>query len=211
MSKQEHWESIYTANAPTKLSWYQQTPTVSLEFIRRVAPRPDAAILDVGGGASVLVDALISAGYTRVTVSDIAASALHHAQTRLGDASSQVEWRCADILAAPFTAASFDIWHDRAVFHFLTSAVDRGKYIDQVRGALRPNGYAIVATFAQDCPERCSGLQVMRYSADTLHAEFGAEFELIDTLREEHITPSGAVQAFQYCLCVYRPAAEAAA
>jgi SAM-dependent methyltransferase len=179
---------------------------VSLGLIRSVAPNPDAAIIDVGGGASTLVDALLALRFTNVTVSDISAAGLHHAQERLGSAAQSVAWRCADILEDGLPSA-FDVWHDRAVFHFLTSPEDRRKYVAQVRRALRPNGYVIIATFAEDGPQRCSGLPVVRYSAAALHAEFGERFELIDKVREEHVTPGGLRQAFQYCLCSYRPAA----
>jgi len=174
---------------------------LSLELIRRVAPKADAAIIDVGGGASTLADALVSSGYTRLTVTDIAAAGLHHAQQRLGAAAASIEWRCADVLTDELPPASFDVWHDRAVFQFLTSAEERQRYVAQVARAVRPDGYVIVATFAKDGPHRCSGLEVTRYSASTLHAEFGARFALLDEAREEHVTASGSRQSFQYCLC----------
>jgi SAM-dependent methyltransferase len=211
MTPKEHWESIYASKSPDQVSWFQPRPTVSLDLIRRVAPRTDAAIIDVGGGASTLVDALLSLGYSRVTVSDIAAAGLRHAQARLGAAAGSAAWRCADVLEDPFPSAAFDVWHDRAVFHFLTSPADRVRYVAQVARAVRPNGHVIIGTFADDGPQRCSGLQVARYSAAELHAEFGPRFELIDKIREEHVTPSGSRQSFQYCLCAYRPAAIAAA
>jgi SAM-dependent methyltransferase len=211
MTPKEHWESIYTAKAPDQVSWFQARPTVSLDLIRRVAPHTDATILDVGGGASTLVDALLSLGYTRVTVSDIAEAGLRHAQARLGAAARSVSWRCADILDDALPPAAFDVWHDRAVFHFLTSRADRARYVTQVARAVRSNGHVIIATFADDGPQRCSGLDVVRYSSTELHAEFGRQFDLIDKIREEHVTPHGSRQAFQYCLCAYRPAAIAAA
>ena len=199
----EHWESIYRTKAPDQVSWYQPRPTLSLELIRRAAPRPDAAILDAGGGASTLVDALLASGYTNVTVSDIASAALEHAQKRLGSAASHVSWRCANVLEDKLPPASIDVWHDRAVFHFLTDAQDRRRYVEQVTRAVRPGGYVIVGTFAEDGPQRCSGLDVVRYSAAALHAEFGARFALLDQAREEHMTPSGSRQAFQYCVCAF--------
>lgn len=211
MTPKEHWESIYASRKPDEVSWFQPRPAVSLELIRRVAPRREAAIIDVGGGASTLVDALLSSGYRRVTVSDISAAGLRHAEQRLGAAGAQVAWRCADILDDDLPPAAFDVWHDRAVFHFLTSSADRHRYVAQVARAVRPNGHVIVATFAEDGPPRCSGLDVVRYSAADLHAQFGAQFELIEKVREEHRTPSGSRQAFQYCLCAYRPVAIAAA
>lgn len=210
MTPKEHWESIYRSKAPDQVSWFQPRPTVSLDLIRRVAPRIDAAIFDVGGGASTLVDTLLSMGYTRVTVSDIAAAGLRHAQARLGAAAGSVTWRCADVLDDPLPSATFDVWHDRAVFHFLTSPADRARYVAQVAHAVRPNGSVIIGTFADDGPQRCSGLDVVRYSAAGLHAEFGHHFELIDKIREEHVTPGGSRQFFQYCLCAYRAAASAA-
>jgi 2-polyprenyl-3-methyl-5-hydroxy-6-metoxy-1,4-benzoquinol methylase len=211
MDSKKHWESIYTAKAPDEVSWFQREPKISLQLIRRVAPGREAAIIDVGGGASNLVDSLISSGYRNITVLDIALAGLSHAQTRLGRFGRDVRWICTDILQSELPIRSYDVWHDRAVFHFLTSPQDRKAYVEQVARAVRPNGYVIVATFAEDGPTRCSGLDVTRYNADNLHAEFGSEFKLIDSLREEHITPSGAGQSFQYCLCTFKPAAAAAA
>lgn len=205
MNPKEHWDAVYASKSPEEVSWFQRRPGLSVDLIQRVAPRSDAAIIDVGGGASTLVDALLASGYTNIAVSDIAAAALHHAQTRLGDAAARVIWRCEDILEASLPKAAFDVWHDRAVFHFLTSAADRMRYVAQVERAVRPNGYVIVATFADDGPQRCSGLEVKRYSASALHAEFGGSFELIDEIREEHITPGASRQMFQYCLCAYKP------
>jgi len=193
----EHWEAIYESKKPEEVGWYQPGPTVSLDLIRRVAPRLDAAIIDVGGGASTLVDSLPDA---RVTVLDISAAALAHAKSRLGSAADRVVWRCADVLSEELLSAAYDVWHDRAVFHFLTSPADRRRYVDQVSRALRPGGHVIIATFADDGPTHCSGLEVVRYSGDQLHAELGPAFELIETIREEHVTPSGSRQAFVYCL-----------
>ncbi len=192
----QHWESIYTTKAPDEVSWYQRRPSISVDLIRRVALSKDAAIIDVGGGASALADTLIASGYTNVTVCDIAEAALRHVHS--------ANRLCADILTATLSAACFDVWHDRAVFHFFTSAADRTRYVEQVTRALRPGGHAIVATFAEDGPTRCSGLDVVRYSSEKLHAEFGEEFALVDAIREDHVTPSGATQQFQYCVCTYR-------
>jgi 2-polyprenyl-3-methyl-5-hydroxy-6-metoxy-1,4-benzoquinol methylase len=211
MNLKDHWESIYASKSAEEVSWFQRRPGLSVDLIRRVATRSDAAIIDVGGGASTLVDGLLSSGYTNIAVSDIAAAALRQAQTRLGNAAARVIWRCEDILEASLPEAAFDVWHDRAVFHFLTSAADRMRYIAQVARAVRTNGYVIVATFADDGPQRCSGLDVKRYSASALHAEFGGSFELIDEIRQEHITPSASRQMFQYCLCVYKPPRTSAA
>lgn len=201
MDPKTHWETVYTTKAPTAVSWFQPEAGLSFDLITAVAPDRQSRILDVGGGASRLVDGLLDAGYSRITVLDIAGSALQHARARLGERAAVVTWRTADILQTPIESASVDVWHDRAVFHFLIDAADRQRYVAQVRHALRPGGIVIVATFADDGPLRCSGLDVARYSAGELHGEFGGDFELLRSVREEHQTPSGAVQAFTYCLC----------
>lgn len=198
---QQHWQSVYGGNAPEDLSWYQPLAAVSLELIRRVAPDPRAAVIDVGGGASTLADGLLAAGYRRITVLDLAARALEQSRRRLGAAASAVAWLEADVLDAELPEAGYDVWHDRAVFHFLVEPRDRQRYVRQVLHAVRPGGHVLVATFAEDGPERCSGLQVARYSPDALHDEFGAEFRLLTSLHEDHVTPRGAHQAFLYCLC----------
>ena len=192
---QEHWDAIYRGKKPEEVGWYQRVPTVSLDLIRRVAP-PDASIIDVGGGASTLVDSLPRSA--RVTVLDISAAALEHARSRVPDRA--VCWLCADVLSANLPAGGYDVWHDRAVFHFLTSGEDRYRYVAQMTNALRPGGHAIIATFAEDGPTRCSGLEVVRYSAEQLAAELRPAFQLVDSVREEHVTPAGALQAFVYCL-----------
>ncbi|HEU4721329.1 MAG TPA: class I SAM-dependent methyltransferase [Gemmatimonadaceae bacterium] len=201
MDQREHWDHIYRSTPASDVSWYQPTPTVSLELIRRVAPDLDAAIIDVGGGASTLVDALLDAGYRRVTVCDLSGAALAVARERLGARAAQVTWIESDVLRAPLPAAGYAVWHDRAVFHFLTDPRDRERYVAQTHEAVRPDGYVIVASFAPDGPTRCSGLDVVRYSPETMHAQFGAGFRLLESVREEHHTPSGATQAFVYCLC----------
>ena len=211
MDVRDHWESIYGTKAPTEVSWYQREATLSLELIRQIAPSQTAAILDVGGGASTLVDSLVSLRYSNITVLDIAANALANAQARLGSEAQRVRWIAGDALALDLAAHSVDVWHDRAVFHFLLSPEDRQRYVAQVRRVLRPNGHVIIATFAEDGPTRCSGLPVVRYNAEQLHGEFGDDFHLLTTLREEHTTPSAARQSFRYCLCSFRPSAAAAA
>ncbi len=191
------------------MSWFQPEATLSLALIQRVAPGFDSAIVDVGAGASTLVDGLVTTGYHCITVLDLSVAALAHAQQRVagcGTAGSVV-WRQADVLTAELSAAAFDVWHDRAVFHFLTDGADRARYVAQVRHAVRPGGFVLVATFAEDGPLRCSGLDVARYSSDALHGEFGGDFRLLDSRREEHRTPWGARQAFTYCLCRYDPQA----
>jgi len=161
----------------------------------------DAAIVDVGGGASTLVDDLVAERYTDLTVLDLSAAALAVAKQRLEKLADVVHWMEGDVTRAEFPIHRFDIWHDRAVFHFLTDPVDRHAYVEQVMRSVRPGGHVIVATFAEDGPEKCSGLPVMRYQPESLHAEFGDAFLLIEHEKEVHHTPSGAVQQFVYCYC----------
>jgi len=211
MRAKEHWDTVYETKSITEVSWFQREARISLELITRVAPGLGSAIVDVGGGASTLVDGLLGRGYRNVTVLDIASAAVDAARARLGPKSANARWVVADALAHPFPPQSVDVWHDRAVFHFLTSPADRQAYVAQVTRALRPDGHVIVATFAADGPARCSGLDVCRYGPEELHQEFGHSFELIAHLREEHVTPSGTRQWFQYCLCAFRPTQSAAA
>jgi SAM-dependent methyltransferase len=201
MTRRDHWERVYQTKGSSGVSWYQPEATMSLDLIRRVTPDIDASIIDVGGGASTLVDGLLDAGYRRVTVLDWAASALEAAQQRLGERASLVTWIESDVLTAPLPPHAYDVWHDRAVFHFLTDAHDRARYVAKLRDAIAPGGYVIVASFAPEGPTRCSGLEVVRYSPETMRAEFGKGFQLLDSVREEHHTPSGVTQAFVYCLC----------
>jgi 2-polyprenyl-3-methyl-5-hydroxy-6-metoxy-1,4-benzoquinol methylase len=201
MDRHEHWETVYRTKGPDQVSWFQAEARLSRELITRAAPNRDAAIIDIGAGASTLVDGLLSAGYHQMTVVDISAAALALAKTRLGAAAAPVTWQAADVLAAEFPAQRFDVWHDRAVFHFLTDPADRARYVAQVRHAVRPGGIVLVATFAEDGPLKCSGLEVARYAPDALHAEFGEGFTLMESHRELHTTPSGATQAFTYCVC----------
>jgi len=201
MDRHEHWETVYRTKGPDQVSWFQAEARLSRELITRAAPDRTAAIIDIGAGASTLVDGLISAGYQQLTVVDISAAALELAKTRLGAAAAPVTWQAADVLAAEFPAQGFDVWHDRAVFHFLTAPEDRARYVAQVRHAVRPGGIVLVATFAEDGPLKCSGLEVARYAPDALHAEFGEGFALVESHRELHTTPSGATQAFTYCVC----------
>ncbi len=199
MDAKAHWENIYTTKAPDQVSWYQPHPARSLDFIRRTAIAPGDPIIDVGGGASTLVDDLLAEGYRHVTVLDLSAAALRLARRRLGSAAAAVRWVEADITQASLPAHAFAVWHDRAVFHFLTQPADRMRYVDQVRRAVRPGGHIIVATFADDGPERCSGLNIQRYAPDELHAEFGDAFRLVESAREAHPTPFGTEQKFIYC------------
>jgi SAM-dependent methyltransferase len=201
MDSKSHWEQIYRNKLPTQVSWYQPHALRSLALIRRVSPPPNGAIIDVGGGASTLADDLLDAGYRDLTVLDLSAAALAEARIRLGSRAGSVRWIEADILDASLPKTGYSVWHDRAVFHFLTAPGDRARYVAQVRRAVRSGGFVLVATFADDGPTQCSGLEVHRYSPEALHAEFGAPFRLMASEREEHVTPAGVRQAFIYCLC----------
>jgi ubiquinone/menaquinone biosynthesis C-methylase UbiE len=200
MDTKAHWEHVYRTRNLEEVSWHQRTPGLSLDLIRRAAPDLRARIIDVGGGTSSLVDHLLRDGYSQITVLDVSEAALRHAQHRLGAAAQAVTWIEADVRAADLPEAAFDVWHDRAVFHFLTEEPDRQLYVAQTRRAVRPGGHLIVATFADDGPTRCSGLPVARYSAEELSREFGDAFQLVENVRERHVTPSGVQQPFIYCL-----------
>ena len=207
MDARAHWDGIYRTKSLTELSWQQPEARLSLALIRELVSDRAAAIIDVGGGASPLVDGLLAAGYGDVTVLDLASSALSQTQERLGaERAAQVSWLNVDVCAASLTPGRYDVWHDRAVFHFLTEPEARAAYITQVRRAVRPGGLVLVATFAEDGPTRCSGLPVARYSAAALHAVFGEDFTLLRHLQEVHQTPWGATQAFTYCICRFSPA-----
>ena len=197
----EHWEAVYTSKATDEVSWFQPHARLSLDLIGTAAADKDAGIIDVGGGASTLVDDLLAEGYRDLTVLDLSAAALHAARRRLGMQESKVRWIEADITEVDLPRKRYDVWHDRAVFHFLTTARQRDAYVRTVFNAVKPGGHVIVATFAEDGPLQCSGLPVMRYRADELHDEFGDAFTLLKHQKEEHHTPSGKVQQFVYCYC----------
>lgn len=201
MNQKTHWEHIYETKAPTQVSWYQEHSQYSLRFIQNTGIPKAGHILDVGGGASSLVDDLLAAGFQQISVLDVSAAALQLARQRLGTHAANVHWIEADITQVNLPEQSYDVWHDRAVFHFLTRAADRQRYIETVQRSVRKGGHVIVATFAPDGPERCSGLEVMRYSPESLHGEFGNRFELVDSTYETHQTPFGTEQKFIYCYC----------
>lgn len=201
MQSKQHWEKVYETKPADAVSWFQPHAESSLDFIHATGVGKDAAIIDVGGGASTLVDDLISEGYSDLTVLDLSAAALGAARKRLGVQESKVRWIEADIVEADLPASRYDVWHDRAVFHFLTSPEQREAYVQKVFQSVKPGGHVIVATFAEDGPEKCSGLPVMRYSPDGLHDEFGEAFTLLQHRKEAHQTPAGAVQQFAYCYC----------
>lgn len=201
MQPKEHWENVYETKSTDSVSWFQEHAEQSLRLVREAGVSLDAAIIDVGGGASTLVDDLLEAGYQRLTVLDLSRAALASAQRRLAAKSKSVRWLEANITTAALPVHAYDVWHDRAVFHFLTDPADRQAYIERVLRAVKPGGHVIVATFADDGPTQCSGLPVMRYSPDDLHAEFGSPFTLLRHEKEEHRTPAGNVQKFVYCYC----------
>jgi len=200
MQTKAHWEAVYAEKDAEEVSWFQPHAETSLQLIRHAGISQADAIIDVGGGASTLVDDLLAGGFTDLTVLDISAAALR-VEDRLGLRAASVHWLEADITSAALPAHHFAVWHDRAVFHFLTGADDRHKYIETVRHSVRPGGHVIVATFAPDGPLRCSGLKTVRYSPDSLHGEFGDAFVLVDHRSELHQTPFGTEQRFVYCYC----------
>jgi ubiquinone/menaquinone biosynthesis C-methylase UbiE len=201
MQSKSHWENIYATKDVTQVSWFQQHPELSLKFIEQTGVDKAGQIIDVGGGASTLVDDLLTHGYENVTVLDISQTALQVAQQRLGRLASKVTWLEASIIEAELPESFYDVWHDRAVFHFLTRAEDRARYVEAVRRSVKTGGHVIVATFGLEGPLRCSGLDIVKYSPDSLHDEFGNDFELIDTTTELHHTPFGTEQKFVYCYC----------
>ncbi|MBC3932603.1 class I SAM-dependent methyltransferase [Undibacterium curvum] len=205
MSNQSHWEGVYQTKAPEAVSWYRPHLETSLELILKTGIPSKTAVIDVGGGESTLVDDLIHLGYRDISVFDISQTALEVTKKRLGKAGDSVHWIVGDIVQAELPAQRYDVWHDRAVFHFLTTPEQRAAYIKQVARSVKPGGHVIVATFAPDGPEKCSGLEVARYDAEALHGQFGTEFNLIESRGESHQTPFGTTQAFVYCFCRMLP------
>jgi SAM-dependent methyltransferase len=204
--RRDHWECVYAGREARDLSWFQECAEVSLEFIRASLPDRAARIVDVGAGASVLVDDLLAAGYLDVTVVDLAPAALDRIRRRLDPDDTRVTVLAGDVTTMALEAAGFDFWHDRACFHFLTRGEDRARYLRQVEKALAPGGLALIATFADDGPERCSGLDVVRYNPADLLGTVGPRFELLASRREDHCTPGGSIQRFIWCLFRLRPA-----
>ena len=201
MENKTHWEHIYETKGPTQVSWYQEHAQYSLQFIQNTGVQKSDQIIDIGGGASTLVDDLLTTGFQNISVLDISETALQLARQRLGARASEVNWIAADITQVDLPEHAYDLWHDRAVFHFLTQPTHRQRYVETVRQAVRTGGHVIVATFAPDGPDHCSGLEVIRYSPESLHHEFGDGFELKDSTRESHHTPFGTEQKFIYCYC----------
>jgi trans-aconitate methyltransferase len=197
ISRTAHWENVYTTKGEREVSWFQESPAPSLELIDRVGANPASDIIDIGGGASRLVDALIERGFSAVSVLDLSEAALAAAKARLGERAARVQWFASDVTRWE-PPQFFDIWHDRAAFHFLTEARDRAAYLSRLRRAVRPGGHAIIATFAPDGPERCSGLPVMRYDAAGLARTLGEGFALVEARSHQHTTPWHSVQQFQF-------------
>jgi 2-polyprenyl-3-methyl-5-hydroxy-6-metoxy-1,4-benzoquinol methylase len=201
METYSHWENIHRAKSADEVSWYRPHLEQSLSLIERAAPERTAAIIDVGAGESTLIDDMLSRGYTNLTVLDVSQTALAVTKERLGKLAGDVQWICADVTRISLRAHSYDVWHDRAVFHFLTTDEQRKVYVETVEKAVKPGGHVIVSTFGPEGPTKCSGLPVMRYDAQELHGEFGNHFRLLESSNEVHQTPFGTQQQFLYCLC----------
>lgn len=203
MDAQAHWEKVYEAKAADQVSWFRPHLETSFGLIERATSQNrQAAIIDVGAGASTLVDDLLADGYSNITVLDISQAAIDVARMRLAAVHDRVQWLCCDVTNAKFSPHSYDVWHDRAVFHFLTESTARLSYVRSVARAVKPGGHVIVSTFGPEGPQKCSGLDVIRYDAESLHREFGARFRLIESSKELHETPFGTVQQFVYCHCL---------
>jgi 2-polyprenyl-3-methyl-5-hydroxy-6-metoxy-1,4-benzoquinol methylase len=201
MDAKAHWEKVYTTKAPEAVSWYRRHLDTSLALIERAAEARSASIIDVGGGESTLVDDLLLRGYKNIAVLDVSQTAIDLTKSRLGSAAEQVRWLVADITEFALEPRAYDLWHDRAVFHFLTAREQRIAYVRQVARSVKPGGHIIVSTFGSEGPTKCSGLEVMRYDAGSLHGEFGARFRLVESSKELHHTPFGTTQQFLYCYC----------
>lgn len=205
MDARAHWDGIHTVKARNAVSWYAPHLERSLMLIEELAGSRSSAIIDVGGGQSTLVDDLLGLGYLKITVLDIAQAAIEASKTRLGKMASAVQWLATDITKCQFEPATFDLWHDRAVFHFLTNDADRSAYVRQIIQAVKPGGHVIISTFAKKGPPRCSGLDVVRYDAGSLREALGAGFRLLGSANETHHTPFDTTQEFLYCWFRFDP------
>ena len=201
MDAKSHWENVYATKAPDTVSWYRPHLETSLTLIEKVAPERSASIIDVGGGESTLVDDLLSRGYQNITVLDVSPTAIEVTKRRLGRAADRVHWITGDITKLDLPADAYDLWHDRAVFHFLRTIEERTAYVRQVAKSVRSGKNLLVSTFGPKGPVKCSGLEVVRYDETSLHAEFGVQFQLLESSKELHETPFGSTQQFLYCLC----------
>jgi 2-polyprenyl-3-methyl-5-hydroxy-6-metoxy-1,4-benzoquinol methylase len=198
MNRDRHWENVYKTKSPEEMSWYEPHLATSLEWILEAAPSHSSSIIDVGGGASTLADDLHARGFRSLTVLDISPTAIARSQERLGTAAGDINWIIGDVTHCSLPDAAFDIWHDRAVFHFLTEQEEKASYVKQLANSMKPSGQVIIATFSINGPRSCSGLTVSRYDTPSLQKEFGADFKIVKSETITHQTPSGAVQEFLY-------------
>jgi SAM-dependent methyltransferase len=201
--RQAHWQSTYAKKGEREVSWFQESAQPSLALIEEFSA-PSSAVIDIGGGTSRLADALLGRGFLDVTVLDLSSAALTAAQARIGAAAEQIHWVVADVTEWE-PPRTYDVWHDRAALHFLVAASERAAYLSRLARGLKPGGHAIIATFALDGPERCSGLPVQRYDAEALEKTLGADFRLIATQRRVHVTPWGSAQPFQFSVFRHAP------
>jgi 2-polyprenyl-3-methyl-5-hydroxy-6-metoxy-1,4-benzoquinol methylase len=195
--RQAHWQNVYATRAEKEVSWFQENPAPSLDLIAATGIRIDADIIDIGGGASRLVDSLLERGFHRVAILDLSANALDEAKKRLGRRADGVDWIAADVTTWQ-PSGTYDLWHDRATFHFLTEVADRDAYVVRLKKAVRAGGNVIIATFAPDGPGSCSGLPIVRYDPEAVASALGPQFDLIDSKRHDHATPGGNTQRFQF-------------
>jgi SAM-dependent methyltransferase len=200
-SRRDHWDRVYSTKGAEDVSWFRPHLDRSLAFVDAAALDLSAPVIDIGGGASTFVDDLLARGHSDLTVLDLSSAALEAARTRIGSRSSDVTWVCADVTSAPLPVDHFQFWHDRAVFHFLTDERDRRLYVDSVRRSVRRGGHIVIATFGPHGPEKCSNLDVVRFTPASLHAEFGSDFNKVADAIESHKTPWGTEQEFVYCYC----------
>ena len=197
----KHWDTVYTTRPPEGVSWFRPHLDRSLAFLDAAKLDHSVRVVDIGGGASTFVDDLLDRGYSNITVLDLSRAALDAARSRLGERASRIEWICADVTDTDLPVRAYDFWHDRAVFHFLLDPIARERYVAAVRRSLKPGGHIVVATFGPHGPEKCSGLEVMRFTPEALHAEFGSGFARLASAEEIHATPWGTEQEFVYCYC----------
>lgn len=201
MDMRTHWEKVYSTEAADTVSWYRPHLETSLSLVERTSVEPGSAIIDVGGGESTLADDLLSRGFQNITVLDISATAIDVCKKRLGSLADRIKWLAADITRVELEPSTYAVWHDRAVFHFLTGIEQRAAYVQNVARSVKRGGHVIVSTFGPEGPTKCSGLDVVRYDSDSLHDQFGARFRLVESSRELHQTPFGIKQQFLYCYC----------
>lgn len=201
MNQKAHWDKVYSTKPAEAVSWFAPHLETSLKLIHTASTNKDAAIIDIGGGESTLVDDLFNEGYRNLSVLDISQKAIDVAKGRMGQNANRIQWYCADITQASLPEAYFDIWHDRAVFHFLTKQSDRDQYVERVKRSVKHGGYVIMATFGPEGPTQCSDLDVERYDIQKLHDQFGNSFELLQSSTEIHQTPMDTTQQFLYCFC----------